>query len=263
MNTEGNVAPTTGAAEGQTVATQVDTQAPTTSQTPGQSPEAAGEQAAQAKKPNSYQRKIAELAYQNRELQRERERLLNHVLENQRPSREDKAPDPNDPKYRTVDEYIRDLTSYQIRQAMGNQQPSQVQQVRDDSGVSQAVEQLRMEGSEKYDDFNEVLDSGKFITEVMRDTILESDTPVDLAYHLCKNVKEARRIASLSPARQAAEIGKLEDKLTAAPPAKKPSAAPAPIEPVQANGGNNDNSIKPSMGFEEFMKIRNKQLRRK
>lgn len=70
------------------------------------------------------------------------------------------------------------------------------------------------------------------IPDLMADAILDSDCRVKLAVHLTENPDEAKRIASLSPARQASEIGKLEAKLTAPPAPKKQSQTPAPITPV-------------------------------
>jgi hypothetical protein len=58
----------------------------------------------------------------------------------------------------------------------------------------------------------------------------------EILYHLGQNPAEAKRIAQLSPLSQAKEIGKLEDKLSSNPPAKKTSSAPAPISPVNGKG---------------------------
>ena len=82
------------------------------------------------------------------------------------------------------------------------------------------------------EDFDDVLqDSDATLTEAMRAAILESgDKGPFIGYHLAKNPEEAARIAKLSPTRQAAEIVKLEEKVTK--PVKAPSKAPAPISTV-------------------------------
>lgn len=69
-----------------------------------------------------------------------------------------------------------------------------------------------------------------------RRAILESDKGPAILYYLGKNEAEAERIAKLSPARQAAEIGKLEDKIT---PAKKTTTAPAPVSSVKGRSALN------------------------
>ena len=74
------------------------------------------------------------------------------------------------------------------------------------------------------------------ISTAMAEAIVDSDISVKLALHLHNNPDDASRIAALPAARQAAEIGKLEVKLSAPPAAKKPSNAPAPITPVSSKG---------------------------
>ena len=88
---------------------------------------------------------------------------------------------------------------------------------------------------EKYDDFEQVAYNPRVpITEVMAESIRASDIGPDVAYYLGANVKEADRIARLSPILQAKEIGKIEAKLASSPIEKKTSSAPAPISPVTA-----------------------------
>ncbi len=88
---------------------------------------------------------------------------------------------------------------------------------------------------EKYEDFEQVAYNPNLpITEVMAQTIQASDIGPDVAYYLGANPKEADRIARMSPYLQAKEIGRIEAKLVADPPAKKTTSAPAPIKPVTA-----------------------------
>lgn len=88
---------------------------------------------------------------------------------------------------------------------------------------------------DKYDDFDQVARNPNVpITEVMAEAIYASDVGPEVAYFLGSNVKEAARIARLTPFMQAKEIGKIEAKLASDPPVKKTSNAPAPISPVTA-----------------------------
>lgn len=108
----------------------------------------------------------------------------------------------------------------------------------------QAKEQAQMLNSyhereeaalEKYEDFEQVAYNPRIpITQVMAETIQSSEVGPDVAYYLGSNPKEADRIARLSPFLQAKEIGKIEAKISAEPPQKKTSTAPAPIQPVTA-----------------------------
>jgi len=87
----------------------------------------------------------------------------------------------------------------------------------------------------KYDDFEQVAYNPNLpITTVMAQSIQASDNGPEVAYHLGANPREAERISRLSPIMQAKEIGKIEAQLTANPPIKKTSNAPAPILPVSA-----------------------------
>ena len=88
---------------------------------------------------------------------------------------------------------------------------------------------------DKYDDFEQVAYNPKVpITNVMAETIQNSEVGPDVAYYLGTNIKEAERIARLSPILQAKEIGKIEAKLASDPPVKKTTSAPPPISPVTA-----------------------------
>jgi hypothetical protein len=66
----------------------------------------------------------------------------------------------------------------------------------------------------------------------MARAIQASEIGPDVLYHLGTNPKEAARIARLDPILQAREIGKIEVQLGSAPPVKRTSNAPAPIDPV-------------------------------
>jgi hypothetical protein len=83
--------------------------------------------------------------------------------------------------------------------------------------------------------------------------IVESEVGPQLLYHLATNPEEAERIAELSPLRQIAEIGKLEDKMQK--PVRKTSSAPAPIDPVpQGRSGHKDPAKMSVTEFAKWMK---------
>ena len=89
-------------------------------------------------------------------------------------------------------------------------------------------------------DIEEFRDTTK-MSQAMADALAEAeDTEVaaKIAVFFYENPSEVRRIAKLSERRQAAEIGKLEDRFTREQqkpkPAAKKSAAPEPIKPVNA-----------------------------
>lgn len=79
------------------------------------------------------------------------------------------------------------------------------------------------------------------ITATMAGALIESDIAAQLMAHMASDPDEVERIAALSPARQAVEIGKLEVKLSAAKP--KTTNAPAPITPVGTRGKPSTSSL--------------------
>lgn len=104
------------------------------------------------------------------------------------------------------------------------------------------------------EDFNEIP-----YTAAMSEAILESDVGAAIVHHLASNPDLVDRLSSMSPARQAAEIGKLEITLADKQPVKK-SAAPTPIKPVSGGGGT-FKGLSDQMDADTWLRERNKQLR--
>lgn len=95
-----------------------------------------------------------------------------------------------------------------------------------------AWEEKAERGADKYDDFNDIVGDLQPNNPLIQ-AIMDAENGEDIAYHLGKNPKEAKRIAELSPVSQVREIGKLEAKLLSTPEKPKtPSKAPAPITPL-------------------------------
>lgn len=115
------------------------------------------------------------------------------------------------------------------------------------------------EAAKSIPDFEEVVaDSDAIVTRAMSEAIISSEDGHLIVYHLAKNPDEAERIASLSPAAQAREIGKIEATLSKPAP-KKPSSAPAPISPV--GGKASATSAEPdSSNTKEWIDWRNRQI---
>lgn len=113
-------------------------------------------------------------------------------------------------------------------------------------------------------DFDQVMSESEApLTEHMAEAIREAaEMGPKIAYELAKNPGEAERIAALSPARQAAEIGKLEAKLLSAPAVepKKPSKAPEPIKPVGGKEAAGDKEPDAKTQPEAWVKWRQRKL---
>ncbi len=118
------------------------------------------------------------------------------------------------------------------------------------------------DGLEKFTDFDDVVlsEPGEIINEEVVGSLIESDMPAEIAYHLCKNPEQGKRIAAMSPVKRAIEFGKIEARLSSSQK-KKGSSAPPPIKPVSGSSGGvsdwiNDDDLSP----EAWAAKRNKQL---
>lgn len=212
--------------------------------------------------------KIAKAKFEARELKRENKRLAK-MLEMQLESAAKAQPEAKAPKiedFETMESYLDARDKYRDSVREAKQEPKQdAKTPTQDSEYQYAYEDMTAYGSEKYDDFEEVINASNSVTPGMAAAILDVDDPdiqADVAYFIGQNPKEAARIARLPERRQIAEIGKLEAKLSEKPkPQKKASKAPAPIKPV--GGAKTPSSeIKETMSYDDFMKVRLKQLGR-
>lgn len=139
---------------------------------------------------------------------------------------------PQQAQFASVDEYADAVGDWKLNQATRQQQADTAQKTQSTFAGKRDDLMSELEDADGFD-------AAKFhklpISQSMAEAIVDSDQAAKLSMHLVAHPDEASRIAALSPARQAAEIGKLEAKISAVP-AKKPSNAPSPITPVGAKG---------------------------
>lgn len=207
----------------------------------------ADDPAAESKKhKGGFQRRIDELTRRVAEERREKERLLALVETTvKRPETAQQAPEVVEPQrdqFETYEEYLDARAAYKAEKALETRMQALERQRAEQAERSRAVEMQRAwstrlaQAAEKIPDFFDVVGGATSVemTPAMNQAIVESDAGPQVAYFLAQNPAEAARIAALSPARQAAEIGKLEDKVSK--PAKA-SSAPEPIKPVGGRSG--------------------------
>jgi hypothetical protein len=157
------------------------------------------------------------------------------------------AVDSDEPKpedFKTVGEYTRALTKYEVakakREGLENASKQREQ--------SQAAERAETFAKRQTDfmkatpDYEDVVGEADFdFPNVGMQYMVESEYGPQLAYHFAKNPSEADRLRTLSPGRVLAELGKLEAKFEKQPEPAKPavvatpsvSRAPAPIIPLE------------------------------
>jgi len=223
---------------------------------------------AEPKKDSADQKKLAEKAYRGRESKRVRDlqgqnAKLMSILEQSVKPESDQAPKIED--FETLEDYNAASFKHLMAQEKAATQGENRGQA-SDPVFDQKKDDLFFEGSGKYEDFAEIVAGENVVmTPTMAEAIFEIDdmgTQVELTYALSKNVKEATRISRLSPIRQAAEIGKLEGKLSAPKTAtRQPSKAPAPIKPVGGTKTTTD-AHQLADDMKTFIKKRNRELGR-
>jgi hypothetical protein len=141
--------------------------------------------------------------------------------EDNRPSRRDGEAD---------DDYLERLTDWKLEQR-DSKAKAETQQ-RQAATLAQKTESIYAE-AEKLAGFDRESFDELPLTKPIVEALIDSDAPAKLMHYMAANPAEVERIAKLSPARQAAELGKLEAALPKTP---KTSKAPDPIGNPVGNG---------------------------
>lgn len=90
--------------------------------------------------------------------------------------------------------------------------------------------------------------------------VSDLDNGADVLQHLGTHPEVAARLMAMPPVRMAMELARLEGKITAPPPAKPLSRAPAPIAPIEGGVSQAEPDIyDPNISTERFIALRNKQ----
>jgi hypothetical protein len=158
-------------------------------------------------------------------------------------------------QFEKVEDYVEAVTDWKWKTAQQTQaRQYEEQRIKQVQSEVQAKAQSVFELAEQDPEFdNEVFESLP-VSDPMAYAIMDSDIAPKLMVYLQKNPDEVDRIAKLSPARQAAEIGKMEAKLSM-PVKVKTSNAPAPIKPVGSRGSgvSGDPSKMSQADFEKWL----------
>ena len=115
-----------------------------------------------------------------------------------------------------------------------------------------------------HPDFDTVIQAKDLqISESLAILMADADNPGEVAYWLGNHKEDASRISGLSPLKQAKELEKIEAeiKTNAAPPAKRISNAPPPINPLDGNVSDQQ-GYHPAMTQAEFEEWDNRQNRK-
>lgn len=186
--------------------------------------------------------------------------------------------EPNPDDFKTVGEYTRALTKYEVAKAAkqaGEASKAQSEQDRAKAAAEEVAGTFatrQQEFMKATPDYEEVVgDSELDMPNAGMQYLVESEMGPQLAYHLAKHPDEAERLSSLSPTRVIAELGKLEARLESAkksdpPPKADPpqntrqvSRAPAPVSPLNGESATAVEKDPSQMSFQELRALREKQ----
>lgn len=182
------------------------------------------------------------------------------TLERFIPKQEPQQTDPGRPeraRFNSDEEWVEAVTDWKIGlRDKAYQAQAQQQQF---THLQSKVEKIYSE-AEKIDGFDRNAFDEISITPAISAAVIESEFAPQLMAYMLENRDEVARIVRLSPVRQAAEMGRLEAKVSA-PKTPKASNAPAPIVPV---GGNKGGTKDPTeMSDAEFAKWRREQIKQR
>jgi len=200
------------------------------------------------------ERKAAKKA--TREYERRLEELTRQPVQQQQPAARQEGK-PKLEQFTQVEDYVEAVTDWKLQ----THQQAQAQHT-EAQRQAQVAQEVHIKAQSVFDTAEDEpgFDADEFkkvrIEDAMAFAILESDIAPKIMVHLQNNPAEADKIAKLSPARQAAEIGKLEVKLSTPMVEKvKVSSAPAPVKPVGSRGvGTSKNPADmPQKDFEKWL----------
>ena len=157
---------------------------------------------------------------------------------------------PRMDQYASVDDYVESLTDWKLgqKEEAQNAKTYEASRVKLESHTEGLYKDaIKSDANFDRETFDEL------VTPAMAQAIIDSDVSVKVMVHLSKNPDEMERIAKLTPARQAAEIGKLETNLEKVK--VRVSNAPDPINPIGTRSGGGAVS-KEKASMEEYKAMR-------
>lgn len=218
-------------------------------QTEGEKPEGAEQQQAdksEQPKKGGVQKRIDELTRKAHEAEREAAFWREQAAKSQAPSTDATKPARDD--FATDDDYFEALADWKAEQKVGEFRKQQQAEALNKAEQTQTATrfelyQERVAASlEAIPDYAEVVGASDVpAAPHVLESILDSDSGPQLAYHLAKNPELAEQLNAMTPVQAAREIGRLEAQLahpkTETTPPKRTTNAPAPITPVRGSNG--------------------------
>lgn len=159
---------------------------------------------------------------------------------------------PRRDQFDNEEDFIDSLTDWKLERRDTEAKKSKAEESQ--RSMVEKTEKLYLEAEKlpgfDRDDFDQLP-----LTPVLVQALIDSDQAPKLMAYMTSNPEEVERITALTPARQAAELGKLEVKLSSTP--VKTTKTPAPITPVGGSGKASRDLG--SLSMDDYISQRNKQ----
>lgn len=222
-------------------------------------------------KVDAVQRRIDKLTrekYQSRAeaemLRRELESLRSRP-EPQRQETRQQTGEPRLEQFQNFEDYIAARDSYLERKfeeklTARERQEQEAKRKSRSEAIEREWQKRRDQMANEIPDYAERMEeaSDMMLNDAAVEAIKESDIGPKIAYHLATHPEEAEKLFNLSPSATLRAIGRIEAKIEAQKTTPAVSKAPKPTTPV-SGGGSGPKSLADA-SYEEFVKLRQKQL---
>jgi hypothetical protein len=210
------------------------------------------EPVSEAEPSDGFQKKVNKLTSRVYDQTRRADALQKKLDElNNTPSQEQvKAPTLEDHDY-DDEAFSRANISYQVQQELAKQSVTALQaadQVKAQQSQAEFSERITALGKE---DFSDKANAVPELPMGVADALMSLDNGAELIYHLGSHLDQADALANMSPMAAMVEIGRMSVGMSKKPEIK-PSAAPDPIEPIQA-GSALSSEVGDDMSMEDWM----------
>ena len=211
-------------------------------------------------------KRINELTREKYEAKREAEYWRQQAEQMRQPQAEKPSGKPTPDQFQTFEDYQEALVNHALSERLAKEREAKeaFEAEQRTRAAKQTWSKQEETARESFIDYDETVYPLLDIEEVGNNPFLGSaiaDSPIGakILYHLGKNPDEAVRIARLSPAATAREIGKLEARLEEQ--AKPKSSAPPPPKPV-GGAAKAINGLRDDMPVDDWVKLRTQEARK-
>lgn len=177
----------------------------------------------------------ASLKQKDAEIRALREQLNKPNVQQSPQQPEELPPDPNDPKFKTVEDYFTAKATYTARQVWKEQEAQRIAKEQEERAkaemykINQEWNRKLQQGQKEFADWDHVVENSPVsASDELAKEIMESEIGHKVAYHLAKNPDEVERLNRMPYNRMLKEFGKIEATLNVKATAPRLNKPPPP-----------------------------------